>query len=54
MLNWEVLSAGMGPGGSPAQGHVKAEIQLNGSFVYLGHNYFHHMKYVFIHCTNIY
>lgn len=47
VLNWEVLTAGMGPGGSPAQGRVKVETQLNGSFVYLGHNHFHHMKYVY-------
>lgn len=47
VLNWEVLTAGMGPRGSPAQGHVKVETQLNRSFVYLGHNYFHRMKYVY-------
>lgn len=54
VLNWEVLTAGMGPSGSPAQGHVKVETQLNRSFVYLGHNYFHRMKYMFIHLLHKY
>ena len=48
VLNLEVLTAGMGPGGSPAQGHVKVETQLNGSFVYLDTDFFFWLWWVFV------